>query len=81
VKITLEPTAEFFRTDEGFPVRAWIGTTDQGTRITAFIAAIASRADDDQAQLQAELEEIPGPGSPFVVEWEEFTGPTPMPPT
>jgi hypothetical protein len=61
LKITLGPTEEFFRTDEGFPVRAWKGTTDQGTPIIAFIAGISAQDGFDYSKLEAELKSIPGP--------------------
>lgn len=64
MKITLEPTAEFFVTDEGYPVRAWTGATDRGTRVVAFVAAICAPGDQDQSQLEGELREIPGPMMP-----------------
>ena len=63
MKITLEPTADLFRTDDGIPVRAWRGTTDRGTHVIAFIAAIAAPAGEDQSELLAELREIPGPAT------------------
>ncbi len=61
MKITIEPTAEFFNTDDGYPVRLWTGTTDKGTRVLAFVAAICAPAGTDHNDLQAELVEIPGP--------------------
>ena len=61
MKLTVEPTEEFFRTDEGVPVRAWKGQTDAGTPVIAFIAAIAAPDGVDQADLARELREIPGP--------------------
>lgn len=61
MQLIIEPTAEFFRTDDGYPVRMWTGRTDQGTRVLAFISAICSPEGDDQRQLAAELKEIPGP--------------------
>jgi hypothetical protein len=32
LRLSLEPTEEFFRTDDGYPVRAWTGTTDKDAR-------------------------------------------------
>ena len=61
LKITLEPTEEFFRTKDGSPIRAWKGTTHQGTPILAFIAAICVEEGFNHAQLEAELKSIPGP--------------------
>jgi hypothetical protein len=65
VKLTIEPTADFFVTDEGYPVRAWRGTTDRGTRVIAFISAICSD-DGDQSELERELQAIPGPNVAMV---------------
>lgn len=61
MKLTLEPTERFFRTDEGIPVRAWTGETEQGTKVVAFIAALAVPEGEDQSQFERELHEIPGP--------------------
>ncbi len=69
MKITIEPTEQFFHTDEGYPVRAWTGSTDLGTNIIAFISAIAVRDDQDASQLEAELKEIPGPVTPDAATW------------
>src|SRR5882757_8052700 len=41
MRITITPTEHFFRTEEGWVVRAWTGETDAGLSITAFVAAIA----------------------------------------
>jgi hypothetical protein len=75
MKITLEPTEEFFRTDDGFPVRAWKGNTDKGRPIIAFIAAISSQDGFDHSELERELKTIPGPNvSKTAVrdQWIEF---------
>jgi hypothetical protein len=50
-----------FRTDEGFPVRAWKGQTDKGTPVIAFVAAISSPDGYDHSELERELKTIPGP--------------------
>lgn len=42
-------------------MRAWTGETDQGTKVVAFIAAIAAPEGEDQSQLERELKSIPGP--------------------
>ena len=60
MRVTLEPTAEFFRTDEGYPVRAWRGTTDRGTPVVAFIAAVTCEP-EHAAEFEVELRAIPGP--------------------
>ena len=63
--ITLQPTEEFFLTDDGVPMRAWKGLTGKGVPIIAFISAIcADEARADAAavdQLRLELHSIPGP--------------------
>jgi hypothetical protein len=61
VKLILEPTDEFFRTDEGFPVRAWRGHTATGIPVIAFIAALAAPEDADRREFERELKSIPGP--------------------
>jgi hypothetical protein len=58
--LTIRPTPEFFRIDEGWPVRAWTGETNGGIAVTVFVAAICSDA-ANQPDLEAALEEIPGP--------------------
>ena len=63
MKLILEHTEQFFTTDDGFPVRAWTGTTGRGTRVIAFIAAICAPADEPQDELERELHEIPGPAT------------------
>jgi hypothetical protein len=68
MRISLEPTAEFFLTDDGYPVRMWTGKTDRGTDILAFISAICAPANQDQSQLEEELRAIPGPGTPKAAE-------------
>ncbi len=67
MKMTLEPTPEFFLTDDGFPVRCWVGHTDAGTPVIAFISAIAvpdGAGEEQHAALRRELVSIPGPMSP-----------------
>ena len=64
MKLILEHTEQFFTTDEGYPVRAWTGTTGEGTQVIAFIAAICAPAHQPQDQLERELREIPGPPIP-----------------
>jgi hypothetical protein len=61
MKITIEPTAEFFRTDEGWPVRAWRGFTEGGEPVVAFVAAVTPSTDAGNAELAEGLSEIPGP--------------------
>jgi hypothetical protein len=60
LQLTLEPTAHFFKTDKGIPVRAGTGHTNRGTPVTAYIAALAAQ-DDRGAELAEQLLEIPGP--------------------
>ena len=64
MKLILEPTADFFMTDEGYAVRAWTGETGQGVRVVAFISCIAAEPGatvSAQAELAVELKSIPGP--------------------
>jgi hypothetical protein len=61
MKITIEPTAEFFRTDEGWPVRAWRGLTEGGEPVVAFVAAVTATSAAGSAELHSALQEIPGP--------------------
>lgn len=61
MKMTIEPTAEFFHTEEGSVLRAWHGTTDSGVPVIAFVGAIAAPADADQSELERELNAVPGP--------------------
>jgi hypothetical protein len=64
MKLTLEPTPEFFCTDEGIPVRAWTGSTEEGTLVIAFIAAICvpeSASEEHHERFRRELVTIPGP--------------------
>jgi hypothetical protein len=66
MKLIIEPTPEFFLTDDGFPVRAWKGETGKGVRVVAFIAAVGIEPGGTfsaLAELEAELQTIPGPPS------------------
>lgn len=69
MRLTLEPTTEFFLTDDGFPVRAWRGTTGRGVAVIAFISAVcADEANADAAavdELRRELHALPGPLTPM----------------
>jgi hypothetical protein len=40
---------------DGHLCRAWDGKTEGGIRCKVFVALIGARADDDQAELKAEL--------------------------
>jgi hypothetical protein len=61
VKITIAPTEEYFRTEEGFLVRLWHGTMDNGSSVIAYMAAIAL-APEGAAIARAEaMVPIPGP--------------------
>jgi hypothetical protein len=83
VALVLEPTEQFFMSpaadgDPGFPVRAWRGSTDGGTAVVVFIAAIAAANVDQDNDLARELHEIPGPPTVPVSTTPELT---PLPPT
>ncbi len=64
--ITILPTEHFFRTDEGIPVRLWAGRTNGGTAVGVFVAAVMAAEAGDDADLERELAEIPGPRNPAV---------------
>jgi ribosomal protein S12 methylthiotransferase accessory factor YcaO len=63
MKILIEPTQDFFVTDEGFPVRLWTGTTGMGIPVTVYIAAIctdpASQETLESAPLLMKLQRAP----------------------
>jgi hypothetical protein len=69
LKLTLEPTTKFFRTDDGYPVRAWIGSTSGGCKVVAFISAISAAEGQDHSELARELEAIPGPNAQGFIVW------------
>jgi hypothetical protein len=75
VKITLEPTEESFRSDEGFPVRVWRGHTCTGIAVIAFIAAVTVPEDTDREAFERELRSIPGPNTAAVAMRPSFTCP------
>lgn len=51
MKISVSPTEQYFRTEEGYTVRLWMGTmtTDAGCDlpVSAYIAAIAYEGDGE----------------------------------
>lgn len=61
MKITIWPTEHFFKTDEGWSVRAWKGWDQHGNSIIAFVAAVSYNADADLGEVQNVLIPIPGP--------------------
>ena len=62
MKITIFPTEQYFRTEEGFLVRLWEGTMDSNSSpVMAYVAAIAL-APEGAAIARAEaMVPIPGP--------------------
>jgi hypothetical protein len=61
VKITIAPTEEYFRTEEGFLVRLWHGTVDNGSSVMAYIAAIALSPEGAALAKEEAMVPIPGP--------------------
>lgn len=76
MRLIIDDTPEFFRTDEGYPVRAWRGKTASGISVIAFVAAIAVTEDADRAEFERELKAIPGPLTGKVTIRPSFTCPT-----
>jgi len=60
LQLTFEPTEQFFKTDEGIPVRARTGHTNRGTPVIAFFAAL-SAPESHGKELAEQLMEIPDP--------------------
>lgn len=69
MKLTLEPTSDITTVATsadrpGVPARIWEGTTEDGTRVFAFITRVAVREDATGAELarfERELRETPKP--------------------
>ena len=61
VKITIFPTEEYFRTEEGFLVRLWHGTMDNGSAVMAYMAAIAISPAGAAVAREEAMVPIPGP--------------------
>jgi hypothetical protein len=49
VRLTLEPTEEFYTTEDGMMLRAWTGVNDRNEGVVAFIAVVATREHADHA--------------------------------
>lgn len=62
MKLTLEPTNEIATVD-GSPARVWIGMTDDGTPVKAFIRAVQPQTHDEAALavFDRELQALPEP--------------------
>lgn len=58
MKVTLTPTARIVAIDGEQPCRIWEGTTETGTRIFAYIRALAVREQECKDEEMAELIEI-----------------------
>jgi hypothetical protein len=54
MKLTLESTTKVVRMN-GVPVRIWIGATEGGTQVHAYITRVAAEEDSDTAELEADL--------------------------
>jgi hypothetical protein len=61
LKITIFPTEEYFRTEEGFLVRLWHGTMDNGSVVMAYMAAIALAPAGAALAREEAMVPIPGP--------------------
>jgi hypothetical protein len=61
VKITISSTEEFYRTEEGFLVRLWQGTSENGAQVYAYIAAISIAAENEPLLKESGMVPIPGP--------------------
>jgi hypothetical protein len=61
VKITIFPTDEYFRTEEGFLVRLWHGTMENGSSVMAYMAAIALAPAGAAIAREEAMVPIPGP--------------------
>lgn len=79
MKITIEPTEHFFRTDDDVAIRLWKGESGKAVPVYAFVAAVTVQetgSEEDQAEFRAELASIPAPISKADMPAE----PTPHPP-
>ena len=62
MKITIFPTEQYFRTEEGFLVRLWEGTMDSnGSSVMAYVAAIALAPEGAAIAREEAMVPIPGP--------------------
>jgi hypothetical protein len=61
MKMTIASTEEFFRTEEGFLVRLWHGTTEGGAPVMAYVAAICIAPDQQALLKESAMVPIPGP--------------------
>jgi hypothetical protein len=43
---------------DGVPVRAWLGTTEKGTKCTVYVRAIRVKTEADNGEFERELLEI-----------------------
>lgn len=73
MKIVLQSTAELvtFRSQgRSTPVRVWVGQTESGVPVRAFVASIQPQTHDPaaHAQFQRELEETEGAEQPLTID-------------
>ena len=61
MKMTIASTEEFFRTEEGFVVRLWYGTTERGAPVMAYVAAICIAPNQEALLKESAMVPIPGP--------------------
>jgi hypothetical protein len=56
MKVTIESTTKIVQLN-GVPARIWMGTTESGIKMHAFIARVAIGKDEDGTQFEKELQE------------------------
>ena len=61
MKMTIVSTEEFFRTEEGFLVRLWHGSTENGAKVMAYVAAICIAPQSEALLKESAMVPIPGP--------------------
>jgi hypothetical protein len=60
MKLTLESTPQIILYD-GIPTRVWVGTTESGCRVTAFVTSVAVDSGQDASEFERELSEHVAP--------------------
>lgn len=64
MKVTLTPTDRIVTIDDEHPCRIWQGTTEKGTRVFAYVRALAVPAQECDDEEMGELIEIMAVESP-----------------
>jgi len=60
MRLTLESTPQIILYD-GVPTRVWVGKTESGVRVTAFITSVAVESGQDASEFERELREHGAP--------------------